>query len=130
MFVPPKTNLWRIIFKGKRYHYRRLDEKFNCSKVALGAWEEGATFTFTNAPIAMRMGEINKLAEKPAQIIPADATNMDDLIQNSTTAWRPLRQNWFCVHSIGMSVNIRKNIPYTELNTILIKVLMFLPFVP
>lgn len=39
----------------------------------------------TNAPIAMRMGQINALAEKTgSQIIPADATNMEDL-QNLVT---------------------------------------------
>ena len=41
---------------------------------------KGATFTLTNAPIAMRMGEINKLAEETgSKIIPADATSMEDL---------------------------------------------------
>ena len=38
------------------------------------------TFVLTNAPIAMRMGELNALAEKTgSQIIPADATSMEDL---------------------------------------------------
>ncbi len=49
-------------------------------KVAEKAHEEGATFVLTNAPIAMRMGELNELAAKTgAEIIPADATSVDDL---------------------------------------------------
>lgn len=72
----------------------------------------------TNAPIAMRMGEINALAEKTnAQIIPADATSIDDLTNLFTQSQEVLGGKIdFMLHSIGMSVNIRKNIPYTESN--------------
>ena len=49
-------------------------------KVAERAHEEGATFTLTNAPIAMRMGAINDLAAKTnSEVIPADATSVEDL---------------------------------------------------
>ena len=69
------------LLKGKRGIISgALDQNSIAWKVAEKAHEQGATFTLTNAPIAMRMGEINKLAEKVnAEIIPADATSMEDL---------------------------------------------------
>jgi enoyl-[acyl-carrier protein] reductase I len=95
-----------------------LDENSIAWKVAEKAFDEGAAIVLTNAPIAMRMGEINKLAEKTkAQIIPADATNMEELTTLFTRSQEILGGKVdFVLHSIGMSVNIRKKIPYTELN--------------
>lgn len=107
------------LLKGKRGIITgALDENSIAWKVALKAHEEGATFTLTNAPIAMRMGEINKLAEKTgAKVIPADATSMEDLEKLYKESMDHLGGKIdFVLHSIGMSVNIRKNIPYTELN--------------
>ncbi|MBL7932937.1 MAG: SDR family oxidoreductase [Bacteroidia bacterium] len=107
------------LLKGKRGIITgALDENSIAWKVALKAHEEGATFTLTNAPIAMRMGEINKLAEQTgAKIIPADATSMEDLDKLYKESMDHLGGKIdFVLHSIGMSVNIRKNIPYTELN--------------
>lgn len=95
-----------------------LDQNSIAWKVAEKAHEHGATFVLTNAPIAMRMGEINALAEKTnSKIIPADATNVDDITKLFTESQEVLGGKIdFVLHSIGMSVNIRKNIPYTELN--------------
>lgn len=95
-----------------------LDESSIAWKVAEKAYEQGATFVLSNAPIAMRMGEIKKLAEKTqSEIIPADATNVGDLTTLFTKSQEILGGKIdFVLHSIGMSVNIRKNIPYTELN--------------
>ncbi len=107
------------ILKGKRGIITgALDENSIAWKVALRAHEEGATFVLSNAPIAMRMGEINKLAEQTnSKIIPADATSVDDLNKLLTEGMDHLGGKFdFMLHSIGMSVNIRKNIPYTELN--------------
>ncbi len=107
------------LLKGKRGIITgALDENSIAWKVALKAHEEGATFVLTNAPIAMRMGEINKLAEQTgSKIIPADATSMEDLEKLYTESMSHLGGKIdFVLHSIGMSVNIRKNIPYTELN--------------
>ncbi len=107
------------LLKGKRGIITgALDENSIAWKVALRAHEEGATFVLTNAPIAMRMGEINKLAEQTgSKIIPADATNVEDLTKLYTESMEHLGGKIdFVLHSIGMSVNIRKNIPYTELN--------------
>lgn len=107
------------LLKGKRGIITgALDQNSIAWKVAEKAHEQGATFVLTNAPIAMRMGEINGLAEKTgSQIVPADATNIDDLTNLYTKAQEILGGKIdFVLHSIGMSVNIRKNIPYTESN--------------
>lgn len=107
------------LLKGKRGIISgALDANSIAWKVAEKAHEEGATFTLTNAPIAMRMGEINKLAEKTgSKIIPADATSMDELKNLFTQSQEILGGKIdFVLHSIGMSANIRKNIPYPELN--------------
>ena len=95
-----------------------LDEKSIAWKVALKAKEEGATFTLTNAPIAMRMGAINQLAEQcNAEIIPADATLVEDLENLFTKSQEVLGGKVdFVLHSIGMSPNIRKGKAYTDLN--------------
>ncbi len=107
------------LLKGKRGVISgALDENSIAWKVAEKAFEEGATFVLTNAPIAMRMGEINKLAEKTgSQIIAADATSEADLTNLFTQSQEILGGKIdFVLHSIGMSVNIRKKIPYTESN--------------
>ena len=95
-----------------------LNEQSIAWKVALKAKEEGAIFTLTNAPIAMRMGEIKGLAEQcDAQIIPADATSTEDLDKLFTQSQEVLGGKIdFVLHSIGMSPNIRKGRAYTDLN--------------
>lgn len=95
-----------------------LDENSIAWKVAERCVEEGATIVLTNAPVAMRMGEINRLADKTnAQIIPADATEMGDLEnlfgKSVEILGGPLD---FVLHSIGMSLNVRKKKDYTDLN--------------
>ncbi|HRD58758.1 MAG TPA: SDR family oxidoreductase [Ferruginibacter sp.] len=107
------------LLKGKRGIITgALDENSIAWKVAEKAHEEGASFVLTNAPIAMRMGEINKLAEKTgSKIIPADATSTEELTTLFTQSQEVLGGKIdFVLHSIGMSVNIRKKIPYTESN--------------
>lgn len=107
------------LLKGKRGIISgALDENSIAWKVALKAHEEGATFVLTNAPIAMRMGEINKLAEYcNAEIIPADATSVEDLEKLYSKAIEVLGGKLdFVLHSIGMSPNIRKGRQYGDLN--------------
>ena len=107
------------LLKGKRGIITgALDKNSLAWKVDEKAHEEGAVFVLTNAPAAMRMGEIKGLAEKTkSEIIPADATNADDLTNLFTKSQEVLGGKIdFLLHSIGMSVNIRKNIPYTESN--------------
>mgnify|MGYP001275357121 FL=1 len=53
------------LLKGKKgIIFGALNDMSIAWKVAERAHEEGATFTLTNAPIAMRMGAINDLAKK------------------------------------------------------------------
>jgi enoyl-(acyl-carrier-protein) reductase len=107
------------LLKGKRgIIFGALDENSIAWKTAERVHQEGGKFVLTNAPIAMRMGKINELAKKTeSEIIPADATSMEDLQNLVTKAMEILGGKLdFVLHSIGMSVNVRKNIPYTESN--------------
>jgi len=102
------------ILKGKRgIIFGALDEHSIAWKVAERAAEEGAIFTLTNAPIAMRMGKINDLAAKcNAEIIPADATSIEDLENLVNGSMDKLGGKLdFVLHSIGMSPNVRKSKP-------------------
>ncbi len=107
------------LLKGKKgIIFGALDEKSIAWKTALRCHEEGAQLVLTNAPIAMRMGEINKLAETvQAPVIAADVTNMDDLkklFEGSMTHFNGGVD--FVLHSIGMSLNVRKGKHYTEMD--------------
>jgi enoyl-[acyl-carrier protein] reductase I len=107
------------LLKGKKgIIFGALNEMSIAWKVAERAHEQGAQIVLTNAPIAMRMGEINKLAEKTgAQIIPADATSIEDITNLFTKSQEILGGKIdFVLHSIGMSPNVRKGIHYTESN--------------
>lgn len=107
------------ILKGKRgIIFGALNEQSIAWKVAERAHEEGATFVLTNAPIAMRMGEINKLAEATGStVIPADATSVEDLENLVSKSVEILGGKIdFVLHSIGMSVNVRKGKHYTNEN--------------
>jgi len=105
------------LLKGKRgIIFGALNEQSIAWKVAERAHEEGAVFVLTNAPIAMRMGEINHLAEQTgSKIIPADATSVEDLDNLISQAMEILGGKLdFILHSIGMSPNVRKGKHYTE----------------
>jgi len=107
------------LLKGKRgVIFGALDSKSIAWKVAQYAHNEGAELVLTNAPIALRMGDINDLAKEiNSKVIPADATNMDDLNNLFTEAMKELGGKIdFVLHSIGMSVNVRKGNPYYEQN--------------
>ncbi|CAN5693856.1 enoyl-ACP reductase [soil metagenome] len=107
------------LLKGKRGIITgALDANSIAWKVAQRCHAEGAIFTLTNAPIAMRMGEIKKLAdETKSEIIPADATNMEELTTLVSKSMDVMGGKIdFVLHSIGMSPNIRKNKPYNDLD--------------
>lgn len=107
------------LLKGKKgIIFGALDENSIAWKTAERVHEEGGTFVLTNAPIAMRMGAINELAEKTgSQIIPADATSIEDLENLVDKAMEILGGKLdFVLHSIGMSVNVRKGNHYTAQN--------------
>lgn len=116
-FATKRMIMANNLLKGKRgIIFGALNEQSIAWKVAERAHEEGATFVLTNAPIAMRMGEINNLAEKTgSKIIPADATSVEDLENLITQATEILGGKIdFVLHSIGMSPNVRKGKHYTE----------------
>ena len=107
------------LLKGKRgIIFGALNDMSIAWKVAERAHEEGAEFVLTNAPIAMRMGAINELAEKTgSKVIPADATNVEDLEKLIQESMDHLGGKIdFVLHSIGMSPNVRKKKHYTEIN--------------
>jgi enoyl-[acyl-carrier protein] reductase I len=107
------------LLRGKRgIIFGALDENSIAWKTALKIKEEGALFTLTNAPIAMRMGKIKELAAQcNAEIIPADATLEEDLKNLFLKSTEILGGKLdFVLHSIGMSPNVRKDKPYGDLN--------------
>jgi len=107
------------LLQGKKgIIFGALDEKSIAWKVAEKAHEQGATFILTNAPIAMRMGVINQLAEKcNTKVIAADATSVADLENLFTQSTELLGGKLdFVLHSIGMSPNVRKGKHYTDTN--------------
>ena len=107
------------LLKGKRgIIFGALDPNSIAWKVAERCYEEGATFTLTNAPVALRMGAINELATKcNTQVIGADATSVEDLENLFIKSQEILGGKIdFVLHSIGMSPNVRKGKAYTELD--------------
>lgn len=106
------------LLKGKKgIIFGALDSNSIAWKVAEHAHNEGAEFILSNAPIALRMGELNALGEKTgSDIVPADATSMEDLGKLFDHALEKFGKLDFILHSIGMSVNVRKGKHYTDLN--------------
>lgn len=107
------------LLKGKKgLIFGALNEKSIAWQVAERAFEEGAEIVLTNTPVAMRMGSVNELAEKcNSVVIPADATNIDDLeALLDKTMERFGGKIDFVLHSIGMSPNVRKGRTYDDLD--------------
>ena len=107
------------LLKGKKgIIFGALDKNSIAWKTAERVHEEGGTFVLTNAPIAMRMGTLKDLAEKTgSEIVPADATSIEDLENLVDKAQEILGGKLdFVLHSIGMSVNVRKGRAYTDQN--------------
>ena len=94
-----------------------MDQNSIAWKVAERCHEEGAEFILTNAPIALRMGVINELAEKcNADVVPCDVTLNEDMASLIDAAIAKFGKVDFILHSVGMSLNIRKKKAYTDLN--------------
>lgn len=107
------------LLKGKKgIIFGALDEQSIAWKVAEECVAQGARITLTNAPVALRFGKIQQLGEKlNAPVIAADATNMDDLNALIDQSREALGGDLdFVLHSIGMSINVRKKKGYTNLN--------------
>jgi enoyl-[acyl-carrier protein] reductase I len=107
------------LLKGKKgIIFGALDSNSIAWKVAERCHQEGAAFTLTNAPVALRLGTIRQLAEKTSsQVIAADATSAADLENLFKQSMEIMGGKIdFVLHSIGMSPNVRKNKPYTDLD--------------
>jgi enoyl-[acyl-carrier protein] reductase I len=107
------------LLKGKKgIIFGALDEKSIAWKTAQYCHAHGAQLVLTNAPVALRMGEINKLAaEINAPVIGADVVNMDDLKNLFDESMKHFGGKIdFILHSIGMSLNVRKGKHYTEMD--------------
>ncbi len=105
------------LLKGKKgIIFGALDENSIAWKTAEKIHEEGGTFVLSNAPIAMRMGQIKELAAQTgSKVIPADATLQEDLDALVSQSMEILGGKIdFVLHSIGMSVNVRKGRHYTD----------------
>ncbi len=107
------------LLKGKRgIIFGALNDMSIAWKVAEKAVEEGATITLSNTPVAVRMGDVSKLGEKlNAEVIPADATNVEDLEMVFQKSMEILGGKIdFVLHSIGMSPNVRKKRLYDDID--------------
>lgn len=107
------------LLKGKKgIIFGALNDMSIAWKVAESAYKQGAEFTLSNTAMALRMGTINELAEKTGSIvIPGDATNQDDIKMIFEKTMESFDGKIdFVLHSIGMSPNVRKGIPYTDMN--------------
>lgn len=107
------------LLKGKRgIIFGALNDMSIAWKVAERAVAEGAQITLSNTPIAIRMGELSQLGERlGAEIIPADATSVDDLSNVFSKSMEVLGGKIdFVLHSIGMSPNVRKKRLYDDLD--------------
>ena len=107
------------LLKGKRgIIFGALNELSIAWKVAERAVEEGAEIVLTNTPVSIRLGTIKTLAEQTgAVVIPADATSVEDLenLVDQTVAYLGGKID-FVLHAVGMSPNVRKNIPYEDID--------------
>jgi enoyl-[acyl-carrier protein] reductase I len=107
------------LLKGKRgIIFGALNDMSIAWKVAEKAHEEGAKFTLSNTAVALRLGTVPELAEKTgSEIIEADATNLKDMENVLLKSMEVLGGKVdFILHSIGMSPNVRKGLPYDSLN--------------
>lgn len=107
------------LLEGKKgVIFGALNDKSIAWKVAEKAHQEGAKFVLTNAPFALRLGEIDQLATATgSQVIAADATNVDDLHNLLVKSQEILGGKLdFVLHSIGMSPNVRKKMSYDDLD--------------
>jgi enoyl-[acyl-carrier protein] reductase I len=109
---------YNLLQQKKGIIFGALDEKSIAWKTALRCHQEGAQLVLTNAPVALRMGEINKLAETVnAPVIPCDVSSNEDVLNLLTKSMEHFGGKVdFILHSIGMSLNVRKGKHYTEID--------------
>jgi enoyl-[acyl-carrier protein] reductase I len=105
-----------LLIGKKGIIFGALNVKSIAWQVALKAWEQGAELVLTNSPVALRLGTINELSKiTGSKVIPADATKMEDIENLLTESMSEFGGKFdFILHSIGMSPNVRKDIPYEQ----------------
>jgi enoyl-[acyl-carrier protein] reductase I len=119
LIIKEKKKMNHNLLTGKRgVIFGALNNMSIAWKVAEKAVEEGAIITLTNTPVAVRMGDVNQLSEQlNVEVIPADATNLEDLETVFSKSIEILGGKIdFVLHSIGMSPNVRKKRPYDDLD--------------
>jgi enoyl-[acyl-carrier protein] reductase I len=103
------------LLQGKKgIIFGALNDKSIAWHVAIKAWKHGAELVLTNSPVAVRMGTISELAQiTSSRVIVADATSMVDIDKLIAESMEIFGGRFdFILHSIGMSPNVRKDIPY------------------
>ncbi len=113
------NNMSYNLLKGKKgLIFGALNENSIAWKVAQRAVEEGAEIVLTNTAISIRMGKTNDLAKECNTIvIPADASSVEDLENLIDKTMEHFGGKFdFILHSVGMSPNVRKGLPYDDLN--------------
>jgi enoyl-[acyl-carrier protein] reductase I len=106
------------LLKGKKgIIFGALDDRSLAWRVALACKREGAEFVLTNAPVALRFGELDDLAEETgAEVIPCDVTDDEQVEKLITKTKEKFGGIDFILHAVGMSPNIRKKKDYKTLN--------------
>jgi enoyl-[acyl-carrier protein] reductase I len=107
------------LLKGKKgIIFGPLDESSIGWQIALHAYREGAEIAISNVAAALRFGNIDELSALcgNAPMIVCDASKNEDVDNCFKELKEKLGTVDFIVHSIGMSQNIRKQLPYEELN--------------
>ncbi|MGB8491221.1 MAG: SDR family oxidoreductase [Bacteroidales bacterium] len=109
---------YKLLAGKKGIIFGALNEKSIAWQAAIKAWQHGASLVLTNSPVAIRAGSINELAKQTGStVIAADATKMDDIDNLIRSGMEIFGGKFdFILHSIGMSPNVRKEIPYEQTN--------------
>ncbi|MDZ7691729.1 MAG: enoyl-ACP reductase [Balneolaceae bacterium] len=106
------------LLEGKKgLIFGALDERSIAWRIALACSREGGKFALSNAPVALRFGDLDDLAEQTgSSIYPCDVTNEDEIEELMEKVKEEYGGLDFMLHAIGMSPNIRKKQDYKELN--------------
>jgi|SRR5699024_7691495 len=106
------------LLKGKKgLIFGALDDRSIAWRIALACKREGAEFSLSNAPVALRFGDLDELSEETgAEVFPCDVTKEEDVQELMENVKEEHGQLDFMLHAIGMSPNVRKKKGYEELN--------------
>lgn len=106
------------LLKGKKgLIFGALDDRSIAWRIALACQREGAEFSLSNAPVALRFGDLDELAEQTgAEVFPCDVTKEEEIQELMEKVKEEHGKIDFMLHAIGMSPNVRKKKDYTELN--------------